>query len=370
MISKRTVRDIDVAGKTVLMRVDYNVPFAPGTTEISDDSRIWASLPTVRYLLERRCKVVLCSHLGRPSGEVVQGLRMTPVSNRLSDLLEMPVSQVSDCTGEDVRRAIDALPASGVVLLENLRFHAGEEENNPEFASELASLAQVYVNDAFGTAHRAHASIQGVTRFLPSAAGFLMERELEMLGRVLESPRRPLAAILGGAKVSDKIAVLENLANRVDTLVIGGGMAATFLVAGGHSAGDSPVEDDGVPFARSLIETARERELNLVLPVDVVIADAFLAEADARTVDVGSIPPGGLVMDIGPRTASLFRGGAKTIAHGYVERSNGRIRMGPLRPGHGTHSKTPGRPGRRCHDSGRGRVHRGSCTEPLGSPAR
>ena len=258
MIAKRSVRDIDVAEKTVLVRVDYNVPFVPGTTEISDDSRISASLPTVRYLIEHRCKVVLCSHLGRPDGKVVQELHMAPVSNRLSELLGMPVTQASDCTGEEVHKAVSTLPAGGVMLLENLRFHAGEESNDPEFASELASLAQVCVNDAFGTAHRAQASTQGVTQFLPSVAGFLMERELQMLGRVLESPRRPLAAILGGAKVSDKIAVLNNLTERVDTLVIGGCMAATFLVARGHSVGDTFVEDDRVPFARELIETARE----------------------------------------------------------------------------------------------------------------
>ena len=306
MIAKRSVRDIDVAEKTVLVRVDYNVPFVPGTTEISDDSRISASLPTVRYLIEHRCKVVLCSHLGRPDGKVVQELHMAPVSNRLSELLGMPVTQASDCTGEEVHKAVSTLPAGGVMLLENLRFHAGEESNDPEFASELASLAQVCVNDAFGTAHRAQASTQGVTQFLPSVAGFLMERELQMLGRVLESPRRPLAAILGGAKVSDKIAVLNNLTERVDTLVIGGCMAATFLVARGHSVGDTFVEDDRVPFARELIETARKGETHLVLPIDVVIADAFSADANVRTVDVANIPAGWLMMDIGPRTASLF----------------------------------------------------------------
>ena len=306
LTNKKTVEDIDVAGKTVLVRVDYNVPFHPGTSDISDDSRIKASLPTLRYLIERDCKVVLCSHMGRPKGKVVEELRMSPTSSRLAKLLGTPIAQASDCIGPDVQNAIGALPSGGVVMLENLRFHEGEEKNDPEFASSLASLAEVYVDDAFGTAHRAHASTEGVTRFLPSVAGFLMSTELEMLGRALESPRRPFAAVMGGAKVSDKIAVLENLAGRVDTLIIGGGMAATFFKAKGLEIGDSLLEEERVQFASEFMRTSKDKSLELLLPVDVVIADSFSATASHRTVGITDIPLGWRVMDIGLQTISLF----------------------------------------------------------------
>ena len=288
------------------MRVDYNVPFSPGTTNISDDSRIRASLPTIRYLLDRRCRVTLCSHLGRPKGNVVEELRMGPVARRLSELLDMPVTQASDCVGPEVQKAAEALQPGGVLLLENLRFHPEEERNDPEFAAALASLAEVYVNDAFGTAHRAHASTEGVTWFLPSVAGLLMARELQFLGRALEHPERPFAAILGGAKVSDKIAVLENLTGRVDILIIGGGMAATFLKAGGLEVGESLVEEGRVRFAAQFMQTARDNGLDLLLPVDVVIADAFSEDANHRIVDVSKTSPTWMIMDIGPRTVSLF----------------------------------------------------------------
>ena len=300
---KKTVRDIDLAGKTVLVRVDYNVTFRPGTAEIADDSRIRASLPTVDYLLARGCRVVLCSHLGRPGGKVVEDLRMAPVSKRLSELLGMPVSQVDDCVGPGVKSAVEAMEPGRVIVLENLRFHPEEEANDAAFAASLASLAEVYVDDAFGTAHRAHASTVGVARYLPSMAGLLMDRELEMLGRVLSSPRRPFAAVLGGAKVSDKIAVMENLADHVDTLIVGGGMAATFLKARGLEIGDSLVEEDRIPFAAEL---SRKQDSNLHLPVDAVIADAFSADAARRSADADEIPQGWRIMDIGPRTASLF----------------------------------------------------------------
>ena len=306
LTNKKTVEDIDVAGKTVLVRVDYNVPFHPGTSDISDDSRIRASLPTLRYLIERDCKVVLCSHMGRPKGKVVEELRMSPTSSRLAKLLGTPIAQASDCIGPDVQNAIGALPSGGVVMLENLRFHEGEEKNDPEFASSLASLAEVYVDDAFGTAHRAHASTDGVTQFLPSVAGFLMSTELEMLGRALESPRRPFAAVMGGAKVSDKIAVLENLAGRVDTLIIGGGMAATFFKAKGLEIGDSLLEEERVQFASEFMRTSKDNGLELLLPVDVVIADSFSATASHRTVGITDIPSGWRIMDIGPQTISLF----------------------------------------------------------------
>ena len=302
----KTVRDVDVAGKTVLLRVDYNVPFRPGTLQISDDSRIRASLPTVRYLIGKGCKVVLCSHLGRPKGRVVEEMRMAPVVQRLSELLDAPVLEAPDCIGYEVQRTVDTLPSGGMALLENLRFHPGEESNDPGFASELASLAQFYVNDAFGAAHRAHASTEGVARILPSAAGFLMARELEMLGRALESPERPFTAIFGGAKVSDKIAVLERLASRVDTLIVGGGMAATFLKAQGFDIGDSLVEEDRLYSAASLIERARKGGTDFLLPVDVVVADSFSEGAGHRTVEASAIPRGWRIMDVGPRSSELF----------------------------------------------------------------
>ena len=315
-LSKRSVSDIDVAGKAVLVRVDYNVPFEPGTQRISDDSRIRASLPTVRYLRDRGCKIILCSHLGRPKGRADEALRMAPVTERLSELLEAPVEQADDCVGEGVREAVASLASGEILVLENLRFHSGEERNDPAFAAELAALAQLYVDDAFGTAHRAHASTEGVTRFLPSVAGLLLAKELEMLGRVLESPERPCAAILGGAKVSDKIAVLENLAGRVDLLIIGGGMAATFLKAKGLEVGDSSVEADCVSFATELLARTHHQAPNLLNPEDVVVADSFDREADCRTVDATGIEPGWRVMDIGPRTAQRYAneiGKCKTV---------------------------------------------------------
>ena len=315
-LSKRSVSDIDVAGKAVLVRVDYNVPFEPGTQRISDDSRIRASLPTVRYLRDRGCKIILCSHLGRPKGRADEALRMAPVTERLSELLEAPVEQADDCVGEGVREAVASLASGEIIVLENLRFHSGEERNDPAFAAELAALAQLYVDDAFGTAHRAHASTEGVTRFLPSVAGLLLAKELEMLGRVLESPERPCAAILGGAKVSDKIAVLENLAGRVDLLIIGGGMAATFLKAKGLEVGDSSVEADCVSFATELLARTHHQAPNLLIPEDVVVADSFDREADCRTVDATGIEPGWRVMDIGPRTAQRYAneiGKCKTV---------------------------------------------------------
>ena len=306
LAEKKGLDDIVVTGKTVLVRVDYNVPFRPGTSEISDDSRIAASLPTVRHLMEQRCRVILCSHLGRPKGRVVEELRMAPVTRRLSELLAVPVAQARGCTDGETRRMVDALAPGSVGMLENLRFYPGEEANDPRFAAQLAALAEVYVNDAFGTAHRAHASTEGIARHLPSVAGFLMRRELMMLGRALQSPDRPFAAILGGAKVSDKIAVLESLAGRVDALIIGGGMAATFLKATGTEIGRSPIEEGRLQFAAELIWDAPDRGLDLLIPLDVVIADSFSADARHRAVEVSEIPPRWTIMDIGPRTSQLF----------------------------------------------------------------
>ena len=303
MAAKKSIKDVELEGKRVLVRVDYNVPFAPGTVRISDDSRIRASLPTIEYLIERRCTVVLCSHLGRPKGRVVEDLRMAPVAQRLSELLGRPVSQAPGSTGPETAAAVEAAEAGGVVLLENLRFDPREEANDPAFAADLASLAGLYVDDAFGTAHRAHASTEGVARYLPAVSGLLMARELEMLGDALDAPERPFAAILGGAKVSDKIGVLDSLAGKVDALIVGGGMVATFLLARGLDVGDSLVERDRVRFAGSLMDTADAR---LMLPVDVVVADSFSEEAACATVDVEGIPAGWRIMDIGPRTAEAF----------------------------------------------------------------
>ena len=305
-VENQTVQDIDVSGKPVLLRVDYNVPFEPNTTRISDDSRIVASLPTIRYLLDRECRVLVCSHLGRPKGRVVEEMRMAPLARRLSEVLGQPVVEAPDCVGPEVEEVVRALPRPGVAMLENLRFHPGEEANSPEFASSLASLADVYVNDAFGAAHRAHASIEGVTDFLPAAAGFLMARELEMLGRALRTPKRPLTAILGGAKVSDKIRVLANLVERADTLIVGGGMSATFLKAAGLEVGSSIVEDDQLRTAADLIQAARRGGPDLLLPVDLVVASSFAESAPRRAVDAEAVPEGWTIMDIGPRTREKF----------------------------------------------------------------
>lgn len=306
MTEKKTVRDVDVHGQTVLLRVDFNVPFVPGTTEISDDSRIRASLPTLKYLLERQCKVVVCSHLGRPNGQVVESLRMVPVSLRLASLLGAPVAHCPDTVGKAAQDAAASLAPGEALMLENTRFHVGEEKNDAAFANELASLAALYVNDAFGAAHRAHASTEGVAHLLPSAAGLLMEQELRFLGGALENPRSPFAAVLGGAKVSDKIGVLHNLKSRVDLLLVGGDMAATFIKALRRDTGASPTEKKELTFAIDLIEQAERGEVNLLLPKDVVVAAEFAADADAPVVPIDAIPTGFMVMDIGPQTALQY----------------------------------------------------------------
>lgn len=306
MAKVKSIRDLDVVGKTALVRVDYNVPFRLGSTDISDDSRIRASLPTLRYLQERGCRIIVCSHLGRPKGRVVESLRMAPVSRRLSELLGTPVVQALQCVGEDAASAAASLAPGGVLMLENLRFHPGEEGNDAEFARGLAALADVYINDAFGAAHRAHASTAAVAHLLPAAAGLLMERELQFLGDALDAPERPFAAVLGGAKVSDKIGVLENLIGKVELLVIGGGMAATFIKAQGHSVGDSLVEDDRLAFARHIMNASQGGASKILIPDDVIVADAFAADADARVASASAIPDGWRIMDIGPKTAQRY----------------------------------------------------------------
>jgi phosphoglycerate kinase len=305
-MKKKSVRDIDVNDKRVLVRVDYNVPIDTGTGDILDDSRIRATIPTIRYLLDHNARIILCSHLGRPEGKVVESLRLAPVARRLSELLGQPVHTVGDCVGPEVQQAVERLHPGEILLLENLRFHPEEEKNDVEFAKALASLCDIYVNDAFGTAHRAHASTAGVAAFRPAVAGLLMEKEIEYLSRLVTDPERPFAALIGGAKVSSKIGVLENLLSKVDRLIIGGGMASTFLKSQGRAIGDSLVEDDQLDTARRIERDARSRGAQLLLPVDAVIANRFAPDAEARTVPIDAIPDGWRIMDIGPRTLEAF----------------------------------------------------------------
>lgn len=310
-MGERTVRDIEVKDKRVLVRVDFNVPLEAG--RVSDDRRILETLPTLNYLLEGGAKVILMSHLGRPKGGVVEDLRLDPVASRLAELLQRPVTKLNDCTGEAVRQAVERMASGEVILLENTRFHPGERANDPDFVRELAGLGEIYVNDAFSTSHRAHASTFGVAHLLPAVAGLLMEKELRILGELLEEPARPFITIMGGAKVSDKLAIMENLAHRVDGLLLGGGLANTFLKAKGYQMGDSLVEEERLDDACRILEELGER---LILPVDVVIADAFSAQAESCIVGVDEIPSGWRILDIGPGTVELFRErlrGAKTI---------------------------------------------------------
>jgi phosphoglycerate kinase len=323
-MEKQTIRDVDVQGKRVLVRVDFNVPLAeasgsgePGPDDagmvVADDTRIRAALPTIQYLLDKGAIPILCSHLGRPKGEVVEGLKMDPVARHLSELLDRPVTKLDDCVGPEVEAAVRAAKPGDVLLLENTRFHPEEKANDPAFAKQLAGLADLFVNDAFGSAHRAHASTEGVAHYLPAVAGFLMEKELAFLGGALAAPQRPFVAILGGAKISDKIGVVENLLGQVDALLIGGGMANTFLKAEGYDVADSLVEDASLDTARGLLDRAGQK---LVLPVDVTIADRFSADAFSQVVSVGNVPPHWRILDIGPRTLELFQerlAGARTV---------------------------------------------------------
>lgn len=313
---KLSVRDLEVAGKRVFVRVDFNVPLEDGA--VADDTRIRASLPTIRHILENGGSVVLASHLGRPKGQVNAKYSLKPIVAKASELIGRPVVFAEDCVGDAAKSAVAGMPAGGVVLLENLRFHPEEEKNDAGFAKQLASLADLYVNDAFGAAHRAHASVDAITRFVPqAAAGLLMEKELEYLGRVLTSPERPLVAILGGAKVSDKLEVIENFLGRVDRMIIGGAMAYTFLKARGIGVGRSLVEDDKLDVARDIETKAKARGLQLGLPVDHVVAEKLEAGVPSETLDVTDQKIGNRMgLDIGPKTIALYAGmikDAKTV---------------------------------------------------------
>jgi phosphoglycerate kinase len=287
--NKKSVQDVDVTGKKVLVRVDYNVP-VDKSGSISDDSRIRASLPTIQYLLEHLARVIICSHFGRPKGKVVESMRLAPEARRLGELLGRPVKALPDCIGPEVQKAVSDMRAGDVIVLENLRFYAQEEANEGEFAKSLAALADIYVDDAFGAAHRAHASISGVAQYLPAVAGFLLEKELKVLGGLLENPAHPFCAIMGGAKVSDKMGVVRNILDKVDSLLVGGGMAANFLKAQGYSVGASAIEADQQDYTREMIQKATQKGVRLLLPLDVIAAEKLEAGAAYKVVPVKDIP--------------------------------------------------------------------------------
>jgi len=306
-MNKMTVRDIEVAGKRVLVRVDFNVPIDARTGAITDDSRIRAAIPTIKYLLERKARVILMSHLGRPKGKVVNEMRLKPVAQRLSQILGQPVGMAADCIGPEVEKSVSTLKAGEILLLENLRFHAGEEAGNLDFAKALARLGDIFVNDAFGTSHRAHASIAGIAQYLPAVAGLLLEKEINTLGGLLERPEHPFISLFGGAKVSDKVGMLKNIMGKVDCLLIGGGMAATFLKAENYEVGKSPVEVDSLGVAAQLIKAAAKSGVKLMLPLDVIVTDKIDSGAAGETVAVDAIPRDKMIVDIGPKTVSVFR---------------------------------------------------------------
>lgn len=303
-LNKKSVEDMNVKGKKVLVRCDFNVPLADGV--ITDDKRIRESLRTIKYLLSQNAKVILCSHLGRPKGEFNMKFSLAPVAKRLSELLGLDVKMAKDVVGDDAKALASQLKDGDVMLLENVRFHKEEEKNDPAFAKELASLADVYINDAFGTAHRAHASTAGVAAYLPSACGYLIQKEIDVMGKALNDPKRPFVAILGGAKVSDKIGVINNLLEKVDTIIIGGGMAYTFMKAMGHNIGTSICEEDKVELAGNMMKKAADKGVKLLLPVDNKIGDKYDPNCNAKVVDSDDIDDGYMGLDIGPKTEKLF----------------------------------------------------------------
>ncbi len=312
-MNKKTVKDVDVSGKKVLVRCDFNVPLADG--KITDENRITGAMPTIEYLVEKGAKVILCSHMGRPKGEFNMKYTLAPVANRLGELLGKEVKLAKDVIGDDAKALAAAMENGDVILLENVRFHKEEEKNDAEFAKALASFAEVYVNDAFGTAHRAHASTAGVADYLPAVAGFLIGKELDIMGKALSDPARPFVAILGGAKVSDKIGVINNLLEKVDALIIGGAMAYTFMAANGIDTGKSLVEADKIELAKELLAKADKKGVNLMIPIDNVVADSFSNDANFKTVGY-DFPEGWMGLDIGPKSIELFSDvikGAKTV---------------------------------------------------------
>lgn len=317
-MAKKTLLDLDVKGNRVFCRVDFNVPMENGA--VTDDTRIRAALPTIKYLIDQGAIVMLASHLGRPKGKVAEELRLDPVAGRLSDLLGQEVTKTDAVYGKEVNEALSRLSAGDVLLIENVRFEPGEEKNDPALVAEFAQMADLFVNDAFGTAHRAHASTTGSAEKLPSAAGFLMEKEINVLGKALENPDRPFTAIIGGAKVKDKINVIENLLDKVDHLLIGGGLAFTFTKAQGYNIGNSLLEADKIDLAKAFMKKADENGVNMMLPVDAVVADEFSKNANAKTVDISEIPDEWLALDIGPKTSALY---SKIIAESKLVIWNG-----------------------------------------------
>jgi len=304
-LNKKSIKDIDLAGKRVFCRVDFNVPLENGN--VTDDTRIRAALPTIQYLIDQGAKVILASHLGRPKGKVVEELRLTPVAKRLSELLKKDIRKSNEAYGEIAKSDVEKLENGDVLLLENVRFYPGEEKNDAELAKAFADLADVYVNDAFGAAHRAHASTEGIAKYLPAVAGFLMEKELEVLGKALSNPERPFTAIIGGAKVKDKIGVIENLLEKVDNLIIGGGLAYTFVKAKGYEIGKSLLEEDKIELAKSFMEKAKQKNVNFYMPLDVVVADDFSDSANKKVVSIEEIPADWEALDIGPKTVELYK---------------------------------------------------------------
>lgn len=303
-MNKKSVKDVDLKGKRVFCRVDFNVPMKDG--QITDETRIKAAIPTIQYLMEQGAKVLLASHLGRPKGQVVEEMRLTPVATRLSELLGKDVKKVDEAYGEAVKSEVAAMNDGDVMLLENVRFYPGEEKNDAELAKKFAELADVYVNDAFGAAHRAHASTEGIAHHLPAVSGLLMEKELDVLGKALSNPERPFTAIIGGAKVKDKIGVIDNLLEKVDNLIIGGGLAYTFVKAQGHEVGKSLLEEDKIDLAKEFMKKAEEKGVKFYMPVDAIVADDFSENANTKVVPIEEIPSDWEALDIGPKTAEIY----------------------------------------------------------------
>ncbi|KGX86224.1 phosphoglycerate kinase [Pontibacillus litoralis] len=301
---KKSIKDVEVKGKKVFCRVDFNVPMQDG--EVTDDTRIRAAIPTIQYLIDQGAKVILASHLGRPKGEAVEELRLDPVAKRLSNLLERTITKTDEAYGSEVDEAVSNMKEGDVLLLENVRFYPGEEKNDEQLAKQFANIADLYVNDAFGAAHRAHASTEGIAHHLPAVAGFLMEKELRVLGNALQDPDRPFTAIIGGAKVKDKIGVIDNLIDKVDNLIIGGGLAYTFVKAQGHEIGNSLLEEDKIDVAKQYMQKAQDKGVNFVMPIDAIVADDFSNDANIQTVDIDSIPADWEALDIGPKTVEKY----------------------------------------------------------------